>query len=167
MHSPYRKGIHTMPAIVIRNAAEADSPIIAALVSQLGYPSSEEEIRARLAALSGRPDYRVWVAVSDGRVVGLTGVFLHYALEYNGLHGRLLGLVVDEPYRGKGIGEQLMAWTERWLLQHGVDKLTLTSGKQRALAHAFYRRLGYQETGFRFGKRLAAAESAEEGTERG
>ena len=143
-----------MTSITIREARKTDAPAVARLVSQLGYPASEGEITDRLSKLEKSPGYAVWVAEADGRAVGLVGVFLHSALEYEGLHGRLLGLVVDEPYRGKGIGEQLMHWTERWLREHGVDKLTLTSGAQRTEAHAFYRRLGYEETGLRFGKHL-------------
>lgn len=104
--------------------------------------------------MRGSPEYAVWVAETEGRVVGLVGVFLHSALEYDGLHGRLLGLVVDEPYRGRGIGERMMAWTEGRLKQRGIDKLTLTSGRQRIEAHELYRRLGYEQPGLRFGKDL-------------
>jgi GNAT superfamily N-acetyltransferase len=141
-----------MPDISIRPAALSDSPAIARLVGQLGYASSEAQIRDRLAVLSGRTDYAVWVAEIPGRIVGLVGVFVHYGLEFDGAYGRLLGLVVDEAFRGKGIGRRLMGQTERWLQERGVRHLTLTSGKQRKEAHAFYRRLGFEETGLRFKK---------------
>ncbi len=143
-----------MTAITIRPAETTDSPAITRLVAQLGYPASEAEIASRLAPILAHPDYAVWVAEADGRVVGLTGVFIHLALEYDGYYGRLLGLVVDEACRGQGIGQQLLNQTESWLRARGVNKLTLTSGKQRTEAHKFYRRLGYAETGFRFGKSL-------------
>ncbi len=143
-----------MTDISIRPATKDDAPGIARLVTQLGYPAAEAEIASRLAPILAHPDYAIWVAEADGRVVGLTGVFIHLALEYDGYYGRLLGLVVDEPFRGKGIGRLLLAKTERWLRARGVNKLTLTSGKQRTEAHKFYRRLGYDETGFRFGKSL-------------
>ncbi|MGB7538614.1 MAG: GNAT family N-acetyltransferase [Anaerolineales bacterium] len=143
-----------MTEITVREASAADSAAIARLVTQLGYPATPAEIEGRLAPILAHPDYAMWVAEVSGRVVGLTGVFIHLALEYDGYYGRLLGLVVDEPYRGKGLGKQLLDQTERWLRERGVDKLTLTSGKQRTEAHKFYRRLGYAETGFRFGKEL-------------
>jgi GNAT superfamily N-acetyltransferase len=79
---------------------------------------------------------------------------VHYALEFDGPCGRLLGLVVDQPFRGRGIGRRLMEWTERWLKERGVAKLTLTSGHQRKEAHDFYRHLGYADTGLRFWKNL-------------
>jgi GNAT superfamily N-acetyltransferase len=53
-----------------------------------------------------------------------------------------------------GIGRRLMERIEAWLRDHGATRLTLTSGKQRTEAHRFYRRLGYEETGLRFVKRL-------------
>jgi GNAT superfamily N-acetyltransferase len=143
-----------MTDITIRPAETTDSPAITRLVAQLGYPAAEAEIASRLAPILAHPDYAMWVAEVAGCVVGVTGVFIHRALEYDGYYGRLLGLVVDEQYRGQGIGKRLLDQAERWLRERGVNKLTLTSGKQRAEAHKFYRRLGYAETGFRFGKNL-------------
>lgn len=141
-------------SVTIRAVTDADAPSLARLITQLGYPTSEAEIRSRLAAFAGNPDYAVWVAELGGRVVGLTGVFLHYAIEFDGAYGRLLGLVVDESYRGRGIGKRLLEEVEAWLKERGVKKLTLTSGRQRKEAHVFYRRLGYAETGLRFVKDL-------------
>ncbi len=143
-----------MSDISIRPATKDDSTAITRLVTQLGYPAAPEEIARRLAPILGHPDYAMWVAEVSGCVVGVIGVFIHLALEYDGYYGRLLGLVVDETCRGQGIGKQLLDQTEHWLRERGVDKLTLTSGQQRAEAHKFYRRLGYAETGFRFGKSL-------------
>jgi GNAT superfamily N-acetyltransferase len=143
-----------MTDITIRPATKDDAPGIARLVTQLGYPATQAEIESRLAPILAHPDYAMWVAEDSGRVIGLTGVFVHLALEYDGFYGRLLGLVVEEAYRGRGIGRRLLDQTEQWLQERGVNKLTLTSGKQRTEAHKFYRRLGYAETGFRFGKDL-------------
>jgi GNAT superfamily N-acetyltransferase len=143
-----------MTDIRIREARSSDSPAIARLMTQLGYPSSENEIGDRLAVLSRLPDHGIFVAEAESRVVGLVGAYLDRALEFSGAYGRLTGLVVDEPFRGRGFGKQLMNWIEGWLRDRGAARLTLTSGKQRAEAHRFYRQLGYEETGLRFAKRL-------------
>jgi GNAT superfamily N-acetyltransferase len=143
-----------MTDLAIREAKTTDAADLARLVSQLGYPSTEQDMAERLEALAGKPEYVLFVAESSGRVVGLVGAFLGYALEFSGPWGRLMGLVVDEPFRGQGIGRRLMERIEAWLRDHGATRLTLTSGKQRTEAHRFYRRLGYEETGLRFVKRL-------------
>jgi GNAT superfamily N-acetyltransferase len=140
--------------IILREPRSSDVPDIARLITQLGYPTDAGEMAGRLEALSGKPDYAVFLAETNGRVVGLVGAFIGYALEFSGAWGRLMGLVVDEPFRGRRIGAELMGRIEGWLRERGATRLTLTSGKQRVDAHRFYRRLGYEETGFRFTKRL-------------
>jgi GNAT superfamily N-acetyltransferase len=147
-------GGESMTDISIREARPSDSPDIARLITQLGYPSSESEIAQRLAVLSHLPEHVTFVAELDGRVVGLVGAYMDYALEINGAYGRLMGLAVDELFRGRGIGKRLLEWIEGWLRDRGATRLTLTSGKQRPKAHGFYRNLGYEETGLRFAKKL-------------
>lgn len=143
-----------MTDIVIREVIPTDAPEIAKLITQLGYPSSQEELAARMKILRGMPERANFVAVLDGRVVGLVGAYLDYALEINGVCGRLTGLVVDEGYRGRGIGKRMLEWIEAWLRERGATRITLTSGNQRGEAHKFYRALGYEETGLRFAKSL-------------
>jgi GNAT superfamily N-acetyltransferase len=143
-----------MNDLAIREVKTTDAADLARLVSQLGYPSTEQDMAERLEALAGQPEYVLFVAEETGRIVGLVGAFLGYALEFSGPWGRLMGLVVDEPFRGRGIGRRLMVRIEGWLRDQGATRLTLTSGKQRTEAHRFYRHLGYEETGLRFVKRL-------------
>ena len=138
----------------VREARLEDAPAIAALVAQLGYPTPPAEMKARLAVLLARPDHVIFVADVSGSVVGLVGAYLVEALEFTGAYGRLTGMVVDEKWRGRGIGRLLMERIERWLREQGARMLILTSGNQRAEAHRFYRRLGYTETGLRFAKLL-------------
>jgi ribosomal protein S18 acetylase RimI-like enzyme len=140
-----------MPAITIRTA---DSPALAKLVTQLGYPTSTAEMDERLRTLLGRPEYVHFVAESEGLVIGLVGAYPGVALEFSGAYGRLTGLVVDGGCRGSGVGKMLMERIEGWLRERGARMATLTSGKQRKSAHGFYRRLGCGETGLRFAKKL-------------
>jgi GNAT superfamily N-acetyltransferase len=147
-------GGESMTDISIREARPADSPDIARLITQLGYPSTEEDIAQRLAVLTRLPEHVTFVAELDGQIVGLTGVYLDYALEISGSYGRLMGLVVEEHFRGRGIGRRLLERIEGWLRVRGASRITLSSGKQRVDAHRFYRNLGYEETGLRFAKKL-------------
>jgi GNAT superfamily N-acetyltransferase len=101
-----------------------------------------------------RADYVTFVAEAADVVVGLVGAYLGCALEFTEPYGRLTGLVVDEQWRGRGIGSLLLAKVEGWLSGKGASLVTLTSGKHRIESHVFYGKLGYEETGLRFAKRL-------------
>jgi GNAT superfamily N-acetyltransferase len=144
----------------VREAAVSDAAAIARLVTQLGYPSSTDDMTGRLHALGARPEYVTMVAEQSGTIVGLVGAYVAHGLELNGAYGKLTGLVVDDASRGCGIGRLLIESIEQWLLERDVTVVILTSGKHRTDAHQFYRRLGYEDTGLRFIKRLSASTSS-------
>jgi len=108
----------------------------------------------RLLQLLARPEYITLVADVSGEVVGMVGASLGHALEFDGPYGRLTGLIVDARWRGRGLGRLLMHAVESALRGRGAAVLTLTSGKHRSEAHAFYEAIGYEVTGIRFARRL-------------
>ena len=124
-------------------------------MSQLGYPTSSVEMRERLAAILPDSDYVTFVAEYQKEVVGVIGVGVNHYYEKNGVYGRLLALVVDEKWKGHGIGASLVVEGERWLKEREVSSIVVNSGRQRSDAHRFYERLGYEGTGLRFVKLLS------------
>jgi GNAT superfamily N-acetyltransferase len=60
--------------------------------------------------------------------------------------------VVASDVRGRGIGRALVHEAEQWARAKGSPRMSLTSGVQRAEAHEFYKRLGYEQTGVRLTK---------------
>jgi GNAT superfamily N-acetyltransferase len=143
-----------MEGITFRKARIDDSSAIARLVTQLGYPTTPLEMEERLKPLLSHPEDTTIVAEASGQVVGLVGAYLGHALEFDSTYGLLTGLVVDERWRGRGLGRTLMDHIERWLREQGASRVTLTSGKHRIAAHRFYEAIGYDATGVRFGKPL-------------
>ncbi len=143
-----------MTDISIRPVAEGDLPAVAALVEELGYPTTIDQMRARLDRIARHPDHATLIAVADGRVVGMVGAFLTPSYEQDEPVGRLTAMVVSEPMQGRGIGARLVAAAEDWVRDRGARLMMLNSHSRRAGAHAFYRRLGYAETGKRFVKTL-------------
>jgi hypothetical protein len=55
----------------IRDATAADSSSIAGLISELGYPTTESDMRARLLSIDADTNYRTLVAQVATTVVGL------------------------------------------------------------------------------------------------
>jgi GNAT superfamily N-acetyltransferase len=139
-----------MDDISIRPFAEGDLAAVAALVTELGYPTAIDRMGARLDKIARHPDHATLIAVADGRVVGMVGAYLTPSYEADEPTGRLTAMVVSESMHGRGIGRRLVAAAEDWVRRRGARMMMLTSHSRRDGAHAFYRRLGYSETGKRF-----------------
>ena len=146
-----------MPDIIIRAAAAADAPALCELLMQLGYPASQSEVPARLAALSEFPGAAAFVATNGyGEVVGLVTGHLFPSIHDNEPVAWLTTLVVLEDARGAGIGSALVKHIEQWAARLGAKRLSVTSGAHRKATHEFYERRDYEKTGLRFGKKLVS-----------
>lgn len=143
-----------MLEVGIRNARPDDSQAIASLISQLGYPTSSDEMKERLAAILLDPNYITLVAEHRQEVVGVAGIGIGRYYEKDGTYGRLLVLSVDENWRSHGIGSSLVTEAEVWLKERNLTYVIVNSGNHRIEAHRFYKRLGFEATGLRFVKSL-------------
>jgi GNAT superfamily N-acetyltransferase len=143
-----------------RFAHLADIPEMARLFAALGYPIDPGALAARFAAFDGLGEQALVAARSSAgdapeHLLGLATLHATPVLHRAGPVGRVTALVVDPDSRGQGIGRQLMAAAEAWATTRGCVLIEVTSNRRRTDAHAFYERLGYEATSFRFGKVLA------------
>ncbi|AFZ30437.1 GCN5-related N-acetyltransferase [Gloeocapsa sp. PCC 7428] len=139
----------------IRQAIAQDADEIANLSHQLGYPTTTSAVRQRLAQMHSA-NHAVYVAEISGiGVVGWIHAHLCLLLQTN-LHAEIGGLVVDERYRGSGIGRQLLLQIEQWASQQGCESVYLRSNIIRKQAHIFYKKMGYSyiKTSLAFNKHL-------------
>jgi GNAT superfamily N-acetyltransferase len=142
--------------VTIREAVAEDSPAVASLLTQLGYPADARAVAGRIARHRASGADVLLVAEADGEVAGLASLHVSLALEYEGDAGKLSAIVVDEGLRGRGIGRALVEAIEREARERGCVLLFLTTAERRGEAHSFYRALGFEETGRRFAKTLDA-----------
>lgn len=130
----------------IRRAEPQDVDDLTYLSAELGYASTDVEIRRRLEELAGRPEHGVFVAESpEGEVVGWIHVGLSYHLESD-TFAELLGLVVAGSQRSSGVGAALVSEAEAWARDRGVGELRVRSNVVRERAHRFYLRQGFVQT---------------------
>ena len=131
--------------ITIRTAETADAPAIARLNRlSMGYDYPEDATRVNLCAILQSPSDRVFVAVSDGEVVG----YVHacdYQVIYAPYMKNIMGIAVDPTRRREGIGTLLLSAVERWAGETGAAAIRLVSGAGRTEAHSFYRCLGFDQ----------------------
>lgn len=142
------------PERAIREAGPKDSAALAGLIAELGYEVTQADVRRRLARLrtAGRP---ALVATLGGAVVGCLTLSIMEVLHRPRPVGRISMMVVSEKQRGGGIGAELVAAAEAWLARQGCGLVEVTSNVKRGRAHAFYERLGYERTSYRFAKAVA------------
>lgn len=140
--------------VEIRTATPTDAAGMARLLEQLGYPSALERIERRLLRLIADDASQVFVAEAETWLVGLAALHITPLLELDQPVGQLIALAVDDVRRRQGIGRALVEAVECEAHARGCYALILNSGGGRNDAHAFYRALGFEETGRRFMKPL-------------
>jgi ribosomal protein S18 acetylase RimI-like enzyme len=138
----------------IRDARPDDAANLARLIGQLGYPTSAADVTRRLVRLTASEADRCVVAVMDGEVAGMATLHASLTIVDDGSAAKLSAIVVDERYRRRGIGAALVSALEADARGRGCALMFLTTAERRAGAHAFYRRIGFEETGRRFTKLL-------------
>jgi GNAT superfamily N-acetyltransferase len=137
----------------IRDAGADDGAAIASLLGQLGYETDASAVAPRLERLVIVGD-RLVVAVVEDEVVGLAHLHASPTIEHERPAAKISALVVDESHRGEGIGRALVEAMEAEARARRCALLFLTTAARREDAHAFYRRVGLEETGTRFTKTL-------------
>ncbi|HEU5184080.1 MAG TPA: GNAT family N-acetyltransferase [Gemmatimonadaceae bacterium] len=126
--------------------------MIAKLLDELGYPSTPDGVRQRLARLLPRDDTRIFVAERAAHVLGVLGLHRMPVLtEVNDI-AMIIALVVADEARRTGIGRTLLERAEDEARLWRCGRIMVTSAERRGEAHAFYERMGYTHTGRRFVK---------------
>jgi RimJ/RimL family protein N-acetyltransferase len=133
-----------VPSIIIRDAQEADVPVLAAV------RSSEALHRGRLRDAQ-RSDFRYFVILRDQIVIGfLSLVFRRPSSWSNSGDEQHLPEVIDfyvaEVWRGLGYGSQAIRLLERIAAEAGYPQLYIAVDPvDNPRAHALYKRLSYQQ----------------------
>jgi ribosomal protein S18 acetylase RimI-like enzyme len=143
------------PSIEVRAATLGDTPAIADLLTQLGYPNTPPEVGGRLAAMDDDAGDRALVACEGDAVLGFAAVHLIPMIHHDGFVARVTAFVVDASARDRGIGTALFEACEAHAASRAAERLEVTSGDTRTAAHAFYTRRGCAREGQRFTKRIA------------
>ncbi|MFE3854218.1 GNAT family N-acetyltransferase [Streptomyces griseorubiginosus] len=128
-----------MSGVVIRRATAADADATAdvylrsftAALPTVVRPRSDDEVRAYIRDVVV-PARETWVAVAEGRVVGLMVL----------ADDLLSQLYLDPDWRGRGIGDRFVALAK----ERSPKGLSLWTFQVNKPAHRFYERHGFVET---------------------
>ena len=94
------------------------------------------------------------VGVQEDRIVGFCSLSLKNNFWKAGCIGNVDELVVDENYRGQGIGKKLMNRIEEIAISNQCKQIELDSSFHRKEAHHFYESIGFKSRAYLFTKPL-------------
>jgi N-acetylglutamate synthase-like GNAT family acetyltransferase len=145
------------PVLQIRKCGMNDLERVTALLREFGYPTTLSVMKERMQSMENDSLHCTLVAELDNEVVGMIGLrqISSYYKQQDCIT-EITALIVSEELRGNGLGRRLVASAEEWARKQGCCQLFLRSGNrvERAPAHAFYRYMGFEKTGYRFTKVL-------------
>ncbi len=140
------------PELHVRLLAEAEFAVILPLIRTLNPDIPPTLLAARLDDMR-KNGYQCAGVFAGGRCVAVAGLWFGTRF-WCGRYVDIDNVVVDESWRGRGIGRLLLDWVEAYARRQGCEKAVLDAYVTNGPAHAFYIRRGYRIVGFHFDKDL-------------
>lgn len=146
--------------IAFRPARREDVPAVVAMLADdhLGAQretGTAEDYLAAFDRMQAEGNNHLMVGEEAGRIVATFQLSFISGLSHRASRRALIESVrVAADRRSAGIGAQLMAEAERLAREAGCTMIQLTTHKSRDRAHAFYARLGYENSHLGFKKSL-------------
>lgn len=149
------KGKHMNASVFCREALEQDLPEVLRLYAQPDLDngqvldlSAAESLFQRLARY---PDYKIYVACREERIVGTFALLIMDNLAHMGAPSAVIeDVAVDPEWQGRGVGRQMMWFVLDLCREKGCYKAMLSSNLKRERAHAFYESLGFKRHGYSY-----------------
>jgi len=141
--------------LVIREIEAPDYPAVLSLLRELGNKAvNEENIGPYYKKEKQDDNYRTFVAVLDGEVVGFITMVQAMSVGLPVGYLKINGLAVFPEHRNKGIGSRLLEHTQQYAAQRELSFMGLATGFKRKDAHRFYERHGFVTDSYAYSKML-------------
>ncbi len=142
--------------LVIRPCVDEDFGSIYELLKQL-WPAMKLDFKQlqnvfRIGITSDKQKFIV--GILDKKIVGFCSLTIKNNFWQAGSLAHIDELIVDEKYRGKGIGNKLMEKITEIAAENKCKRIELDSAFHREDAHRFYEKLGFENRAYLFSKKL-------------
>jgi N-acetylglutamate synthase-like GNAT family acetyltransferase len=133
-----------MDCLIIRPAKGEDAKAIEDMIYRWMHWQLDRVETIRRAIKDENHD--IIVAEMDGKIVGVLHQIFHLDILHAGLNSHIILLLVDEEYRGRGVGAKLLKTAiekakEKGALEAHVDTILYME------AADFYRKQGFKDDG--------------------
>jgi GNAT superfamily N-acetyltransferase len=139
--SPSTQVLADGDAIKIRPMACNDAMAVTELAAELGYPNEVQDIERRINVISNS-DLLLVAVDSEDKIIGFIQGHRVWIMEV-GFRVEILGLVVSQTARRRGVARKLIAEIERWAENDGAEIISVRTNTKRTESHLFYRALGF------------------------
>ncbi len=141
--------------VIVRPASVADLESVYELLNQLkGSQHNREAFERNYTQNLSDPLVHYLVAIYNQKPVGFISLHVQRILHHEHRTGELQELIIDQEFRGKGVGKQLMIAAEGLARTLNLEEIELTTRLHRTDAQAFYKSLGYSNSHLKFVKEL-------------
>ena len=140
---------------------EAVADAVESLLLELGGRRPERhELEAEVRTLLDDPaGGSVLIAEADGSIVGVLSVSWQRAIHVPGIYATIQDLWVDEAWRSRGVGAELVEAVASQARARGVSRLEVGLPRESfaaiASTESFYKRNGFEHLGPRMRRLLA------------
>ena len=112
------------------------------LVHQLSprLPACSMELLSKIIT---NPNHELWVVKDADRIVGMATLAIVMLPE--GERAQIEDVVVDEKYRGRGLGEKISSTLIEQARARNIATITLSSRADRIAANKLYQKLGFEQ----------------------
>ena len=145
-----------MDNINISKAKTDDFPEIFVLLQQLWPDKKLDKERLKEAFDQGLENQfqEYLIAKYDGRTIGFVTLTIRSSLWQEGNLAHVDELIVDQEFRGEGVGTKLLNEITKLAKEKSCKKIELDSAFHRKESHSFYESLGFENRAFLFSKTL-------------
>lgn len=126
----------------IRRAVESDLEAIHHLLEQLMQAERDQRHMTWGEALE-TAGYAAWVVEVDGKPVGFIDLFVLPDVAHGSKIGLVNNLVIDERFRGRGLGAGLLREAIHQCRQQGAAELHVWTDPDNTPAIGLYKRFGF------------------------
>ncbi len=127
--------------------AQGDALHREALPHVFQKPDGPARSKDYISSVIADPNAALFVAESDGHVIGLVQVYIREAPDISLFVPRRYAVIdniaVREGFRRSGVGQALLERVERWAASQNVSQIELSVWEFNAGARDFYEKLGY------------------------
>ncbi|MGY4689502.1 GNAT family N-acetyltransferase [Salibacterium sp. K-3] len=148
--------IYEIPKDASQNLREEVADLLMDQMASIGKDNAYELLMDSIhLALQEHSDAHIFVAETEGAIVGAAFFNLGIALDKGGYYIWLNDLFVHKEHRNQGIAKKLLLKIIYWAENQGIKGIELETGVSNAATKALYNSLGFYDVvskryGFRF-----------------